>query len=183
MQRQDDRANEYAPGPAGPAEPSGERVIDRQGAALQALARHLVHERDVDDVVQETWLAALHEGLDKALARPQWLRGVLRRQALTSHRGEGRRRAREQAVARLEEEDSLDVNELDAQHVRARLAHHIGHTSRSRARSRAPALPRRTECCGRRRAPRPATRHRQGATAASVGALADSPRCRARRCA
>ncbi len=63
------------------------------------LAQHLVSDQAAaDDLVQETWLAALrHPPSADRPARP-WLRQVLANVARMRHRGEGRRSRREQAA-------------------------------------------------------------------------------------
>lgn len=73
----------------------------RHGEFLRALARSLLNDpARADDVVQETWLAAL-----VAKSRPQkmhrgWLAGILQNLARRAIRGESRRARRECAAAR-----------------------------------------------------------------------------------
>lgn len=83
---------------------------------LRGLARRLVHDTAVaDDLVQETWLAALRSPPDADLPVRPWLAGVVRKLALMHRRGEGRRVAREGRVARDEALPSTDalVAEVD----------------------------------------------------------------------
>jgi RNA polymerase sigma factor (sigma-70 family) len=68
-------------------------------AWMRALARGLVGEADADDVVQETWIAAL--GSESATHRG-WLRTVLVNFAKRARRGERHRAAREEIAARPE---------------------------------------------------------------------------------
>ncbi|HEX6811948.1 MAG TPA: sigma-70 family RNA polymerase sigma factor [Planctomycetota bacterium] len=63
---------------------------------LRALARSLVHGTDVDDLVQDTWTAALRQRPDASQPLRGWLATVLRRLASRRHRSDSRRRAREQ---------------------------------------------------------------------------------------
>ena len=69
---------------------------------VRALARRLLDDLDQsEDVVQETWLAALRNR--GPLKDPgAWLRGVVRHLALRVRRGEGRRAVREAAAAKRE---------------------------------------------------------------------------------
>jgi len=70
---------------------------------LSALASHLVRDpSEAEDLVQDTWFAALRSGpRDKALYRP-WLNRVLRNLANLSFRKRERRCAREQLAASRE---------------------------------------------------------------------------------
>ncbi len=71
------------------------------GPFVRRIARSLLFdEHRVDDVVQETWLAALERPPRKALRG--WLGTVVRNFSLRSLRGEGRRARRELAAARPE---------------------------------------------------------------------------------
>ncbi len=67
---------------------------------LGSLARHLVRDpSDAEDLVQETWAAALRSGpRDESRYRP-WLGRVLRNFAMLSFRRRERQRARERVVA------------------------------------------------------------------------------------
>ncbi len=70
---------------------------------LAALARELVRgEADVDDALQETWLAALERPPRQAGSVKSWLRRVVRHGVFVRHRRTTRRLARERAVARPE---------------------------------------------------------------------------------
>jgi RNA polymerase sigma factor (sigma-70 family) len=62
---------------------------------LRSLARSLVHGTDVDDVVQDTWTAALRQRPDASQPLRGWLATVLRRVASRRHRTDSRRLARE----------------------------------------------------------------------------------------
>ncbi len=67
---------------------------------VRSLARSLVRDPNAaDDLVQETWLAALRSPPRNASSIRAWLGRVLRNTARQNARGESRRRARERAVA------------------------------------------------------------------------------------
>jgi len=76
---------------------------------LRALARALLgDEHAAEDVLQDTWVAAL-EGPGGMCDRPAgWLHGVTRKLALKRRRGEGRRAARERLVSRPERVAAVD---------------------------------------------------------------------------
>jgi RNA polymerase sigma factor (sigma-70 family) len=65
---------------------------------LQRLARSLVGRDDADDIVQETFAAALHTPPDPDRPARPWLRRVLVNVVRMRHRGRVRRDAREQAL-------------------------------------------------------------------------------------
>ncbi len=70
---------------------------------VRALARSLVRdESSVDDVVQQTWQAALENPPSKLGAARAWLGSVVRRTVLDSQRRHVRRQRREHGVARPE---------------------------------------------------------------------------------
>jgi len=69
-------------------------------AWVRSLARRLLaDDNDVDDVEQETWIAALRSGPDEPRALRSWLGAVASRFALQRARGEGRRARREIAAS------------------------------------------------------------------------------------
>jgi RNA polymerase sigma-70 factor (ECF subfamily) len=76
-------------------------VADLAGEAAWArrLARALVGAGDADDLVQETWLAALDARPDTDQPVRRWLRTVLRHRAFNHRRDDARLRARHQAAA------------------------------------------------------------------------------------
>jgi RNA polymerase sigma-70 factor (ECF subfamily) len=77
-----------------------------QAGWLDRLARRLVRDpSEADDVVQETWVAALRGGPRTRSARA-WLAQVARNVVLQRGRSESARVAREQAVARAEASDA-----------------------------------------------------------------------------
>lgn len=85
-------------------DPELERLLDHSDW-LRALARKLVGDAaTADDLVQETWLAAMKSPPDPARPVRPWLAGVVRRLARMRARGEGRRSRRQTAAAR---EDAL----------------------------------------------------------------------------
>lgn len=81
-----------------------ERELQQHAAALRGLARDLVGAGNADDVVQETALQALRTPPRRPGPLGAWLAGIVRHVAARHRRGERRRRAREQAVARAEVE-------------------------------------------------------------------------------
>src|SRR5262249_23708881 len=73
---------------------------------LRRLVRGLVDEHGVEDVLQETWVAAwLHPPRDATRLR-HWLARVAKRVAISRRRREQRRAARELRAARREERSS-----------------------------------------------------------------------------
>jgi RNA polymerase sigma-70 factor (ECF subfamily) len=89
---------------------------------LQRLAVRLVRgERDADDAVQDTLVAALEHppSLDRDV-RP-WLARVLANFTRSEHRADGRRRKRETEVARAQLPDAPAADELLARHEAARV--------------------------------------------------------------
>ncbi|MBL8896047.1 MAG: sigma-70 family RNA polymerase sigma factor [Planctomycetes bacterium] len=77
---------------------------------VRALARQLVLDgARADDVVQQTWLAALQADRSGVDSRRAWLAAIVRRVAATMRRGEARRRGRERRVARPEADDAADL--------------------------------------------------------------------------
>jgi len=93
-----------------------ERCLLAEGQALRGLARRLLHERgDPDDVVQETFAAAL---ASHAAARGRlgpWLAGTVRHLVAMLHRADRRRRARERAAAQAECDAGDDPAAIAAQ--------------------------------------------------------------------
>jgi RNA polymerase sigma-70 factor (ECF subfamily) len=99
-----------------PTDPSAQVPLEAllsEAGWLRALARSLVSDpATADDLVQETWLAALQHppSVDRPL-RP-WLRTVLENFARMRRRGEGARVARERATA-AEESRGADAELVD----------------------------------------------------------------------
>lgn len=89
-----------------------------QSSWLRRLARSLVAGEDAaEDLVQETWLAALRHPPADGPARP-WLARVARRLAANFRRGEARRRTHETAASAIESADPRSAAEvLDMQRV------------------------------------------------------------------
>jgi len=87
---------------AAPADPLADPVGWREHEPfVRALLRRLVADRDlVDDLAQETWLAAARHSAAAIFLKRAWLGTVARNFALQSLRGRQRRLAREAAVAR-----------------------------------------------------------------------------------
>ncbi|HRV83062.1 MAG TPA: RNA polymerase sigma factor, partial [Planctomycetota bacterium] len=79
--------------------PELERLLTHQDW-LRALARKLVGDSQAaEDLVQETWMAAMKSPPDPTRPARPWLAGVVRRLASMRARGEGRRARRQNAVA------------------------------------------------------------------------------------
>lgn len=75
--------------------------LDEHGAFLRRLATRLLHdEHGAEDVVQEAWEAARGRPAPEGVPRRAWLAGIVRNLSLRRMRTEGRRRAREEIVAR-----------------------------------------------------------------------------------
>lgn len=86
--------------------------LERQDRWLRSLVRGLVAESDVDDVVQQTWVAAVGGGR-AGLGSKAWLGTVARRFAFRVHRGRKRRIERERLAAKEEGlRDSAEAWEL-----------------------------------------------------------------------
>lgn len=100
-----------------------ERLLDHADW-LRALARRLVQDASAaDDLVQETWLAALSSPPDTTLPVRPWLAGVARKLALLKRRGDGRRARRNAIAARPEGLPSAAdlVAEVDLKHSLSQL--------------------------------------------------------------
>jgi RNA polymerase sigma-70 factor (ECF subfamily) len=92
----------------------------RHAGWIRRLAARLVGEDDADDLVQETWTAAL----DRGETRPGWLAAVARNLALLRGRGGANRRARERG--RGADEALPSAEELAARAETARrLVEHV----------------------------------------------------------
>ncbi|MEZ6016731.1 MAG: sigma-70 family RNA polymerase sigma factor [Planctomycetota bacterium] len=101
---------------------------------LRALARRLVRDASAaEDLVQETWLAALKAPPDDTLPVRPWLAGVARRLALMQFRGDSRRAAREARVARAEGLPSTAelIAELDLQRDLSKLVANLAEPVRT----------------------------------------------------
>lgn len=99
------------------AHPELERLLTHQDW-LRSLARKLVGDpQAAEDLVQETWMAAMKSPPDPARPARPWLAGVVRRLASMRARGEGRRARRQNAVAVSDELPSTAdlVEEVDTQ--------------------------------------------------------------------
>jgi RNA polymerase sigma factor (sigma-70 family) len=98
---------------------------------LRRLARHVARE-DADDVVQETWVAALRSGPAARIARP-WLAEVLRNFARRALRTDRARQAREERVEPLDTPATPEtlVERAEAQRLLAGLVMALDEPSRS----------------------------------------------------
>lgn len=88
---------------------------------LRALARNLVEPSRVDDIVQDTWLAALRTEPDPHRAARPWLSRVLHNVASNLRRGEYRRHRRD-ATARSTPEVASPPDLAEAAELQRRLA-------------------------------------------------------------
>lgn len=96
--------------------------LERQSAWMRRLVRRLVHDADeVDDVVQETRVAAWRHEREGLPVERGWLAQVARNFALRRRRDESRRREHERAGSRAEALPPTDdlAARLDAQHALA----------------------------------------------------------------
>ncbi len=90
---------------------------------LRRVVVDLVTESEADDILQETWIAALGA---RDIANPRaWLRRVAQNLARVRRRGEARRHARESSVARDEAVASTD-SIVERLHVHRDLAEAVG---------------------------------------------------------
>jgi RNA polymerase sigma factor (sigma-70 family) len=98
-----------APAPSGVPE-----LFVRHTDALRALAQALLRDREqVDDVVQDTWLAWL-ESPPREIGQPTpWLKRVLRNRVINARRSRARRETYERAAARPEHVDENLSRERD----------------------------------------------------------------------
>jgi DNA-directed RNA polymerase specialized sigma24 family protein len=84
-------------------------VLLAQSDWLRRLALGLVHSRsDADDLIQETWMAALRSPPDPERPIRPWLTRVLQNLSRMSFRGESRRRLRDQSAAVGEGTEAVD---------------------------------------------------------------------------
>jgi RNA polymerase sigma factor (sigma-70 family) len=100
-----------------------ERLLDHADW-LRALARRMVNDSaSADDLVQETWVAALKSPPDVEQPVRPWLAGVLRNLVALQRRTDGRRAQRNAAAARSERLPSTAelIAQVDLQHNLARL--------------------------------------------------------------
>jgi RNA polymerase sigma-70 factor (ECF subfamily) len=82
---------------------------------LRRLGRTLVHE-DADDLVQDTWVAALRRPPDGEGSVRPWLRTVLTNVARLRWRGDAHRSAREQVVAAFDDVEAPSSEQLLERH-------------------------------------------------------------------
>jgi len=80
----------------------GPREIDEQTPWLRSLARRVsIDGSRADDLVQETWVAALRSATPESTRTRSWLASAVRNFARSEARSERRRRSREERYARL----------------------------------------------------------------------------------
>ncbi len=94
--------------------------IAAHASSLRRMARALVASHDVDDLVQDTTLAALRSPPSRTSGLGGWLTTILRRAATSRHRAETRRWRRESAVARGEPTAGVEA-ELERRETVAQL--------------------------------------------------------------
>lgn len=95
-------------GPAPIPDPAGADELLRHAAWLHALARTLVGEADADDVVQETWVAAIAKPPRVLGSLRAWLGTVARNVVRKQARADSRRHERELAAERRDPEPATD---------------------------------------------------------------------------
>ncbi|MHC4547377.1 MAG: sigma-70 family RNA polymerase sigma factor [Planctomycetota bacterium] len=83
-------------------EPEPESLLEHRGFVRAVVRRLIPDDHQVDDIVQETYLAALRAPPRRAGALRAWLGRVGRNLALSALRGQGRRARRERTAARTE---------------------------------------------------------------------------------
>ncbi len=92
-----------------PMRPSSDSLLAHE-PFVRAVVRDLLRdESHVQDVLQETWIRALHQGPSKGGSLKGWLARVARRLAIDQHRGSARRDRREREAARGEALESVDA--------------------------------------------------------------------------
>src|SRR4051812_16279329 len=92
-----------------------------QARWLDALARRLVADpHEADDIVQETWIAALKHPPHASVPMRSWLARVARNFAIQRGRGESARKKREHSVAR-DEASMGDTAAIDRAQTHRRL--------------------------------------------------------------
>src|SRR5438034_363306 len=83
---------------------NGVATIAAQSAALRSMVRALIaDDATADDVVQETWLAAMEYPERPGFAPGAWLRGIARNIVRHMRRGDRARTRRESTSARREQ--------------------------------------------------------------------------------
>ena len=91
--------------------PLNESFLQQHASGLRAVARGLLSdEHAAEDVLQETWVAAIERPPASDSRLSGWLAGVVRRLALKRMRSEGRRRRREEGASQSEALASVDEN-------------------------------------------------------------------------
>ncbi len=92
---------------------SPETLLEYEPFVRSCVRGLLKGEQEIQDVVQDTWVKAL--GQRAPVSQPKsWLARVVRNVALDRRRGEGRRKVREEAVARPEESVDTSRARLEA---------------------------------------------------------------------
>ncbi len=94
--------------------PDADLLLSHAGFLRNVARSLLLDEQQADDVVQQTLLAALEKPPAEQGNLKGWLASVTRNLALMRRRGEGRRRRREEAVARPERDAVPTPDEVQA---------------------------------------------------------------------
>jgi RNA polymerase sigma-70 factor (ECF subfamily) len=98
------------------------------------LARRLVRDADeADELVQQTWVAALEKPPSRSIPIKSWIAGVMRNLAREGRRGDARRTERERAAARGEVDCSREglVEKLETHRALVAAVATLGEPSRS----------------------------------------------------
>ena len=94
--------------------PDADLLLSHAGFRRNVARSLLLDDQQADDVVQQTLLAALEKPPPQAGNLKGWLASVTRNLALMRRRGEGRRRRREESVARPERDAVPTPDEVHA---------------------------------------------------------------------
>lgn len=105
--------------------PEHQRLLEN-ASWLQRLAESLVRDpHHADDMAQQTMEAALGGSPPHSNQHRPWLARILRNKVYANHRQQSRRQAREQRVARKEEQDSLTHDTVERAEIGKRLTESI----------------------------------------------------------
>lgn len=109
-------------------------ILLERSTWTRELARRLVrYSDDADDLVQQTWVAALERPPSRSIPIKSWIAGVMRNLARERRRGDARRTQREQVAARGEIDCSREglVEKLETHRALVAAVAALGEPSRS----------------------------------------------------